>query len=159
MRVSSMLPPAMLLAAVSTTLPAQAGGVFTPFPGRAMTVRTSLDQPRSVIGVTTSGAATVRDTLGVFVSSVMSGSPAEKAGIEEGNRIASVNNVSLKLAAADVGDEAMSSIMARRLVRELDRVNAGDEVELRVYADGRTRSVRVKTVSSDSLYRRFTVFP
>src|ERR1043166_789631 len=118
MRVSSIFTPAMLLAAVSTTLPAQRGGVFTTVPGRAMTVRTSLDQPRSATGVTTSGSATVRDTLGVFVTSVMSGSPAEKAGIEEGNRIASINNVSLKLAAPDVGDEAMSMIMTRRELRQ-----------------------------------------
>ena len=53
--------------------------------------------PRAVIGVTTSGSASSRDTLGVFVSEVQSGSPADKAGIEEGNRIASINGVSLRL--------------------------------------------------------------
>ena len=56
--------------------------------------------PRAAIGVSTSSAATSRDTLGVLVSSVRSGSPAEKAGIAEGNRIASINGVSLKLSAA-----------------------------------------------------------
>ena len=80
------------------------------------------------------------------------GSPAEKAGIEEGNRIASINGVSLKLAAADVGDEEMAGVMTRRLTRELDKLKPGDEVDLHVYANGQTKSVKVKTVSSDSLY-------
>jgi S1-C subfamily serine protease len=110
------------------------------------------DEPRAVIGVTTSSAATSRDTLGVLVSSVRSGSPAEKAGIEEGNRIASVNGVSLKLSAADVGDVEMAGVMTRRLTRELDKLKPGDEVDLRVYASGQTKSVKIKTVSPDDLY-------
>jgi C-terminal processing protease CtpA/Prc len=105
------------------------------------------------IGVTTSSGSTVRDTLGVLVSSVTPGSPAEKAGIEEGNRIAAINGVSLKLAAPDVGDEQMAGIMSRRLCRELDRLKAGDEVDLRVYASGQTKSVKVKTVDSEDLNR------
>ena len=110
------------------------------------------DDPRAVIGVTTSSAATSRDTLGVLVSSVRAGSPAEKAGIEEGNRIASVNGVSLKLSAADVGDMEMAGVMTRRLTRELDKLKPGDEVDLRVYANGQTKSVKVKTVAPEDLY-------
>jgi serine protease Do len=110
------------------------------------------DQPRAVIGVTTSSAVTSRDTLGVLVSSVRPGSPAEKAGIEEGNRIASVNGVSLKLAAADVGDVEMAGVMTRRLTRELDKLKPGDDVDLRVYASGQTKSVKIKTISPDDLY-------
>jgi len=110
------------------------------------------DAPRAVIGVTTSSAATARDTLGVFVSSVREGSPAEKAGIEEGNRIASVNGASLKLSAADVGDPEMAGVMTRRLTRELDKLKPGDEVDLRVYANGQYKSIKVKTIASDDLY-------
>jgi S1-C subfamily serine protease len=111
-----------------------------------------IGQPQAVIGITTSGAASSRDTLGVLVNSVRTGSPAEKAGIEEGNRIASVNGVSLKLAPADVGDDDMAGVMTRRLTREIDKLKPGDEVDLHVYADGQSKSVKVKTVSSDSLY-------
>lgn len=113
-------------------------------------------QPQAVIGVTTSGAASARDTLGVLVNSVRTGSPADKAGIEEGNRIASINGVSLKLNPADVGDEDMAGVMTRRLTRELDKLKAGDEVDLRIYSDGQTKSVKVRTISSDSLYQVFT---
>ena len=109
-------------------------------------------EPRAVIGVTTSGSANSRDTLGVLVSSVRSGSPAEKAGIEEGNRISSVNGVSLRLSSADVGDYDMANIMTRRLTRELDKLHPGDEVDLRVYANGQTKAVKVKTVAPEDLY-------
>ena len=71
----------------------------------------SADEPRAVIGVIHDAArSTSRDTLGVLVSTVRAGSPAEKAGIEEGNRIASINGVSLKLAAADIGDDEMAGV-------------------------------------------------
>ena len=120
----------------------------TPFgPGYAFST-----EPRAVIGVTTSGSANSRDTLGVLVSSVRSGSPAEKAGIEEGNRISSVNGVSLRLSSADVGDYDMANIMTRRLTRELDKLHPGDEVDLRVYANGQTKAVKVKTVAPEDLY-------
>jgi S1-C subfamily serine protease len=104
-----------------------------------------------VIGVSTTSASTSRDTLGVLVASVRSGSPAEKAGIEEGNRIASINGVSLKLAAADVGDDQMAGVLSRRLSRELDKLKPGDEIDLRVYAGGQTKSVKVKTVAPEDL--------
>jgi C-terminal processing protease CtpA/Prc len=113
-------------------------------------------QPQAVIGITTSGAASSRDTLGVLVNSVTVGSPADKAGIEEGNRISSINGVSLKLSAADVGDQDMAGVMTRRLTREIDKLKPGDEVDLRVYAGGQTKSMKVKTVSSDSLYESMT---
>lgn len=131
---------------------AQEGRVYPREPGRAFAFSTEDDENRAVIGVTTA-TGSARDTLGVLVSSVTSGGPAEKAGIEEGNRIASINGVNLKLASADVGDWEMSNALSRRLTRELRKAKPGDEVELRVYSAGQTRSVRVKTVASDSLYR------
>ena len=110
------------------------------------------DQNRAVIGITTS-TGSARDTLGVLVSSVTAGGPAEKAGIEEGNRIASINGVNLKLAPADADDWDMSSVMSRRLIRELGKTKPGDDVEVRVYSGGQTRTVKIKTVAYDSLYR------
>ena len=111
----------------------------------------TLDGDRPMIGVSTS-TGSVRDTLGILISSVVEGSPAEKAGLEEGNRIAAINGVSLKLAPADVGDWDMASAMSRRLTREIGKLKAGDEVDLRVYAGGQTRAVKLRTVSADSLY-------
>jgi len=152
----------MRLIALSPALLA-AGALAAQNPPRATTriesspIRMSLlGEPRAVIGITTSGAASSRDTLGVLVNSVRAGSPADKAGIEEGNRIASINGVSLKLNAADVGDDDMAGVMTRRLTREIDKLNPGDEVDLRVYASGQTKSVKVKTISSDSLYETFS---
>ena len=118
---------------------------------RGFAFATGDDGNRAVIGVTTS-TGSARDTLGVLVTSVTPGSPAEKAGIEEGNRSASVNGVNLRLASADVGDWDMANAMSRRLTRELGKVKPGGEVELRVYGSGQTRSVRLKTVAADSLY-------
>ena len=112
----------------------------------------SFDNPRSVIGISTSVSTGNRDTLGLLVSSVTRNGPAEKAGIEEGNRIAMINGVSLRLAAADLGDPDMERLMSRRLTRELDKVKPGDDVTLSVYGNGQTRSIKVKTVDPDSLY-------
>ncbi len=151
----------MRLIALSPALLA-AGALAAQNPPRAVriepgNVRMSLlGQPQAVIGVTTSNSASSRDTLGVLVTSIRQGSPADKAGLEEGNRIASVNGINLKLNAADVGDDDMAGVMTRRLTRELDKLKPGDEVDLRVYSEGQTKSVKVKTVSSDSLYQSFT---
>ena len=114
------------------------------------------DENRAVIGVTTS-TGSARDTLGVLVTSVTAGGPAERAGIEEGNRIASVNGVNLALAAVDVGDWDMASAMSRRLSRELGKLEPGDEAELRVYSGGQTRTLKVRTVPADSLHRKVRI--
>lgn len=105
---------------------------------------------RSMIGISTSSTGE-RDTLGLLVTGVTPNGPAEKAGIVEGNRIAAINGVNLRLAAADAGQDDMQGITARRLTRELGKVEPGTEVELRVYADGQWKNVKVKTVSPDSL--------
>ena len=112
------------------------------------------DSPRAVLGITTGTSGSVRDTLGVLITSITPNGPAERAGLEEGNRIQTINNVNLRLSAADAGDREMGQLMTRRLTRELNRVRPGDEVELRVYAGGRTRPVRLRTVDVDSLYRQ-----
>ncbi|HEX8849308.1 MAG TPA: PDZ domain-containing protein [Gemmatimonadaceae bacterium] len=105
---------------------------------------------RSMIGVSTSSSG-IRDTLGLLVTSVTPNGPAEKAGIVEGNRIAAINGVNLRLSAADAGEPDMQGITARRLTRELGKVEPGKEVELRLWADGQWKTVRVKTVARDSL--------
>jgi serine protease Do len=116
------------------------------------------DSPRAALGINTSMSGTRRDTLGLLITSIMRGGPAEKAGLEEGNRLASINGVNLRANAADIDDYESAGTLSRRLVRELEKVKPGDEVELRVYREGRTQSMRVRTISSDSLYKRATSF-
>lgn len=96
----------------------------------------------------------LRDTLGLLVSSVTPGGPAEKAGIEEGNRLQSINSVSLRAPKEDVEDWGSHGFLQRRLTRELEKVKPGDEVSLRVYGGGRTREVKVKTADAEELYER-----
>jgi serine protease Do len=153
------VPLALALAADASAQARAEARTYTIQPGRSFAFSTNSDDGgRAVIGISTS-TGSARDTLGVLVSSVSRGGPADKAGLEEGSRIASINGVSLKLATADVDDMDMSGQMSRRLTRELGKVKAGDEVELKVYSGGQTKTVKVKTVAADDLYnttRRIT---
>jgi S1-C subfamily serine protease len=109
------------------------------------------DEPNAArIGVYL-GANDSRDTLGVLVGSTMDGSPASTAGLKEGDRLQSIDGVNLRMSREDAEDESLRGMMGRRLLRELDKKKAGDEVELRVYSGGSTRSVRVKTVAAREL--------
>jgi predicted metalloprotease with PDZ domain len=151
----------LLLALVAAALPsavmAQEARVYRTEPltrgGFAYSFGSEDDEDRAVIGITTS-TGSARDTLGILIGSIQQGGPAEKAGLEEGNRIASINGVNLRLAAADVGDWDVSSALQRRFTREMAKVKAGDEVDLRVYSGGgQFRNVKIKTVTYESLYR------
>src|ERR1044071_8299701 len=123
MRFSRLLQAAVAVCATASPLLAQEPRVYRIGPGQIVEPggRFSLfgtETPRAVIGVGTTSGTTSRDTLGVLVSTVRGGSPAEKAGIEEGNRIGSVNGLNLRLSSADIGDDQMAGIMSRRLSRE-----------------------------------------
>lgn len=108
------------------------------------------EQNRAMLGITT-GSSGKRDTLGVLVESVTAGSPADKAGIEEGNRIASINGVNLKLAREDAGESDMSGVMTSRLSREMRKAKPGDEVTLQLWTGGVNKTVKIKTVGADDL--------
>jgi len=111
------------------------------------------DRDRAALGISTSSGG-MRDTLGLLVSSVTAGGPADKAGIEEGNRLVSINGVNLRLSAADAREGDMDGIVNRRLIRELERIKAGDDVDLRVWTGGQTKAVKVKTVAVEDLPSR-----
>lgn len=113
--------------------------------------RANPDRASLGIGVGSSGSK--RDTLGILVSSLASDGPAEKAGLEEGDRIAAINGVDLRVAREDVGDWAASTARMRRLTRELEKMKAGDEADLRVYRSGQPRTVKVKTAAARELER------
>jgi serine protease Do len=126
--------------------------IYGPLEGaRAFSIERG---PRAVLGVSTSSSGGIRDTLGLLVSSVTSSGPAEKAGIVEGNRLQSINGVNLRASREDAEDGFTYELLHRRLTRELGKIKPGDEVTLRVYADGRTREVRVKTADSEDLFER-----
>jgi hypothetical protein len=148
------MPRSAALSAIALSLLAGAAGaqdVYVRGPlaeARAFSLGQST---RTVIGVSTAPSGGLRDTLGLLVSSVTSGGPAEKAGIVEGNRLQSINGVSLRASKEDAEDWGAYGFMQRRLTRELAKRKAGEEVELTVYAEGRTRTVKVKTVDADDL--------
>jgi PDZ domain-containing protein len=110
------------------------------------------DENRAALGLATTSGGT-RDTLGLLVTDVTSGGPAEKAGIEEGDRLQAVNGTDLRLSPADAGDREMRGLMSRRLVRMLEKVKPGDPVELRVYSDGKVHAVKVTTAKASELFK------
>ncbi|HUF25837.1 MAG TPA: PDZ domain-containing protein [Gemmatimonadaceae bacterium] len=99
---------------------------------------------RPALGISLGGGGSVRDTLGIFVSAVAPGSPAERAGIIEGHRIASINGVDLRVPAVDAGDAQLASVRANRLTREVEKLEPGARAQLRVWSDGRYRDVTVE---------------
>ena len=112
---------------------------------------------RAVLGVQVSSTGSMRDTLGVFIARVTPKGPAETAGVVEGERIASINGVDLRLNAADAGDSYAAGLASRRLTRELEKVTPGSRVTLRVWSGGRTRDVQV-TAGRASEFREAGAF-
>jgi PDZ domain len=110
------------------------------------------DENRAVLGIgTTSGGP--RDTLGLLVTDVTSGGPAEKAGIEEGDRLVAANGTDLRLSAADAGDREMQGLMTRRLIRVLAKLKPGDVATLRVSSEGKVHEVKVPTAKAADLFK------
>jgi serine protease Do len=152
----------LALAAVSATAAHAASAqarvrLSQPVIARAYTIDREPEH-RAALGIGTSTTGTLRDTLGLMITSITKGSPAEKAGLEEGNRLAAINGVSLRVNAADVEDGEMSTAFTRRLTRELAKSRPGDDVELKVYRDGRTRTITLKTADSNVLFPTATTF-
>ena len=145
---------------LSALLVPAAAGVAAAQQARAATVYSDSrdDGERPMIGVSTNSSG-IRDTLGLLITSITPGGPAEKAGLEEGNRIASINGVNLRVNREDAGQSDMSGLTTRRLTREIQKVKPGDEVELRVWSDGQYRNVKVKTVAAEDMpgYRSSTM--
>ncbi|HEY0931412.1 MAG TPA: PDZ domain-containing protein [Gemmatimonas sp.] len=111
----------------------------------------STNDMRGRIGVTIGGAGTSRDTLGLFVSAVTAGGPAELAGVVEGERVAAVNGVDVRIPREDLDDQQTRSARIDRFVREVQKVAPGSPVTLRVYGNGKYREVAVKAVKASEL--------
>jgi serine protease Do len=142
--------PLLLVAAAASVAEARQSVVVAPRARVFTSNRSSDDGDRAMLGIST-GSSGKRDTLGLLIEAVTPGSPADKAGLEEGNRISSVNGVSLKLSRDDAGESDMSSTMTNRLVREMRKLKAGDDVSLDVWNGKSYKSVKVKTVAANDL--------
>jgi hypothetical protein len=89
----------------------------------------------------------------VFVSGVSENGPAEKAGITEGNRIASVNGVDLRVPKEEIGDWSVANARVARLQREIAKLKPGQTVDLLVVEGGRARNVKVTLGRAEDLER------
>lgn len=95
------------------------------------------------LGVRVRSTDSPRDSLGVFIASVVTGSAADHAGIHEGMRVVAVDGRDLRVNPADVGDRAVTAARVSQLARALADVKAGGSVVLRVRDGRETRDVTV----------------
>jgi S1-C subfamily serine protease len=125
--------------------------VVTRGPDGVVTERRRGGASRGAVGVSIGSAGNARDTLGLFVSSVVSGGAAEKAGIIEGERIAAVNGMDVRVPREDVDDAQSASARVDRFVREIQKTEPGKAVALRVWGNGRYREVSVTVQKAEEL--------
>lgn len=113
-------------------------------------------EKRASLGATIGSTGSLRDTLGIFISSVSTDGPAEKAGIIEGDRIAAINGIDVRVPREDAEDGQAAAARVNRFMRELAKLTPGDKATLRVYGGGRYREVQVTTgKSSDIMMQGF----
>jgi len=98
---------------------------------------------RAALGIGVSSSGNARDTLGVFITAVTTKGPADSAGVIEGERIAAVNGVDVRVPREDVGDSRAGTARVNRLMRTIDGLAPGDRVTLRVFGGGRYREVQL----------------
>lgn len=126
-----------------------------PEIGAARRVRAPSDNdtpdPRAVLGLVVSTSGTDRDTLGLLVTEVLRDGPAERAGIDEGNRLAEIDGVSLRIDPADIGRSGPGDAAMRRLSRTLGGLRDAAQARLRVYGGGRYRVVTLQLAGSPNV--------
>ena len=61
--------------------------------------------------------------------------PAAKAGIDEGDRVAAINGVDLRVASEDAGDSQASHARINRLNRELVKIVQAPDIKSRLARD------------------------
>lgn len=100
----------------------------------------------AMLGMNVSVSGSDRDTLGLLISNIARGGPADEAGLDEGNRLAAINGVSLRVDRESAGQRDASDGVFRRLARELAELRSGDDVSLRIFGSGRFRTVTLHPV-------------
>jgi len=133
MRSTHAVVVATMLSAVATPLAAQASRGSDPDVG-------------VILGMSVSVSGSDRDTLGLLISNITRGGPADEAGVYEGNRLAAINGVSLRIDREAGDGRAVSDAVFRRLARELGEARSGDDISLRIFGSGRFRTVTVHPV-------------
>ncbi len=98
---------------------------------------------RAALGMRVSSAGNARDTLGVFITSVATGGPVETAGVIEGDRVAAINGVDVRVPREDTVDPRAASARVARFSREVAKLEPGEQVLLRVFSNRRFRDVTV----------------
>jgi hypothetical protein len=140
-----------------STAPCSAHAQFRRFPSDpGSPKRTSTSTPsdndapdvRTLLGLTLGSSGTDRDTLGLLVTQVMRDGPADRAGIDEGNRLADIDGVSLRVDPSDIGRNGASEVVMRRLNRTLRGLRDGEQATIRVFTGGRFKSVTVQVGSA-----------
>lgn len=106
------------------------------------------------LGLSVASADNARDTLGVFITRVAGGGAADEAGVVEGDRIASINGVDVRVPPEDVDDPAAAAARVSRFERALREVEPGETVTLRVYRAGRYREVQATAQEPSASDRR-----
>jgi membrane-associated protease RseP (regulator of RpoE activity) len=106
------------------------------------------------LGIEITATGTKRDTLGVFVTRVVPNGPAEKAGIIEGDRIVSINDIQLRSEAADLDDPYIAGIPVHRVQREVVKLTPGATAKLRVYSQGKFKNVEVVVGKRSDVMRK-----
>lgn len=119
-------------------------------PSRAARTRAADADPGAMLGMSVSVSGSDRDTLGLLISNVTRGGPADEAGVDEGNRLAAINGVSLRLDGASIGERDAADGIFRRLSRELGALRSGDDVTLKLFGAGRFRTVTLHPVIANS---------
>jgi hypothetical protein len=99
---------------------------------------------RPALGLVLQPTGAARDTLGLFVARVTTGGPAERAGIVEGDRIAAIDGVDVRVPREDVGDAVAAGAHGHRFTRELLRRSPGTEVTLRIWRGDAARTVTAR---------------
>ena len=108
---------------------------------------------RPALGLSLQSTGAARDSLGLFVAAVTTGGPAEQAGIVEGDRIASIDGVDVRVPREELDDDAAGRARAARFTRELLRRAPGDQVTLRVWSGGALRTVTARLGRATEVYR------
>lgn len=153
MRVFKTLSTAALLALLLA--PRAAHSQLRRFPSdpgtRRASTNTDSDVPadtRALLGIAVGTSGTDRDTLGLLVTQVLRDGPGDRAGIDEGNRLAEIDGVSLRLDPADVGRSSATDAVMRRLTRTLRGMQTGEQATLRIFGAGKYRNVSVQLGSA-----------
>ena len=157
MRVYKTLPLTALLALL--VAPGAAHAQLRRFPStsssgdpgvtrRPATGDADADAARMLLGMSLGTSGTDRDTLGLLVTQVFRDGPADRAGIDEGNRVAEIDGVSLRLDPVDIGRQGAIDAVMRRLSRTLRGLQGGEQAALRVFAAGKFKNANVQLGNS-----------